>query len=351
MSESKSSNHRLECPKCKTTFLNKDYSKHLNKEHESEIFTNKENKKELESLANKKDGRFFRPLELKVYEKTLYYVPCCKKYYSKIETAKPHSKNKECTDIVVQEAKNLLEKVSLFNIVINTPINIDISGNNNSHNTIAPNIVNNITINIDEAQLQKLLKNMVLELDVANKERAELYKKNKKMKTQVKEQFDCDIDSDVSSVLGYFTDEELSDNDDPDRKVKYYDINKNNKTIMKKLNKDYSRKALNLSTKEQKEAQQEEQKKKQEEQEAFDKETKEFERLNRVGILKSEITSLKEQIKKREQLHKERLELMKEENSGITQEVFDSEWSQTSKINSLKKCLMDAQSELSKLNI
>jgi uncharacterized C2H2 Zn-finger protein len=341
MSDTKPSNRLLECPSCKQKFLNRDYSKHINKEHESEIFVDKNNKKELEDLANKKDGRFFRPLELKVHEKTLYYVPCCKKYYSKFETAKTHTKKKECTDTVLQEAKNLLEK-----IVINTPINIDISGNNNTANV---NVTNNFNFyDVSGNLIKKIVKELTTTIDVKERDMAEMKKKLKKLQSIFSE--DERYDSDISSVQsGYDSD---SESDAPITAKKFDTTKELPKKIVKQLDEakiDLSRKGLGLKTKEQKEAQQEEQKKKQEAQEAFDKEIKEYERLNRIGILKSEIISLKEQIKKREQLHKERLELMKEENSGITQEVFDAEWSQTSKIIALKKSLMDAQSEMCKL--
>jgi len=347
MSDTKPSNRLLECPCCKEKFLNRDYSKHINKEHESEIFVDKNNKKELEDLANKKDGRFFRPLELKVHEKTLYYVPCCKKYYSKFETAKTHTKKKECTDSVLQEAKNLLEK-----IVINTPINIDISGNNNTANV---NVTNNFNFyDVSGNLIKKVSKIFNANLDVKEREMAEMKKKLKKLKSIFND--DERYDSDISSVPSDYDSNYDSDSEsDAPITAKKFDIIKElPKKVVKELHEakiDLSRKGLGLKTKEQKEAQQEELRKQQEAQEAFDKETKEFERLNRIGILKSEITSLKEQIKKREQLHKERLELMKEENSGITQEVFDAEWSQTSKIIALKNKLMESHFELSKLTM
>ena len=287
MSDSKPTNRLIECPSCKEKFLSRDYSKHISNTHETEIFSDVENKKELEELSSKKDGRFFRPVELKVHEKTLYYVPCCKKYYSKFETAKVHTKKKECTDIVLQEAKNLLEKIGAINI------NIDISGNNNTANV---NVTNNFNFyDLSGNLIKKIVKEFTTTIDVERRDMAEMKKKLKKLQSIFGD--DERYDSDTSTVKsGYDSDNES----EAPITAKKFDITKElPKKIVKQLNEakiDLSRKGLGLKTKEEKEAQQEEQKKKQQEQKAFDKETKEFERLNRIGILKSEITSLKDKI-------------------------------------------------------
>ena len=146
MSDTKASNTRLECPFCNETFLNKSYSNHLNKVHFNDLFNNKYNKKELEELSNIKNTVCFRPVEVKVKDKEMYYVPCCKKYYSKIAQAQKHGRDKECYSKVVEETKKDLEQIVP---IINNITNIDISGNSNTVNNTTNNnttIIQNLSL-------------------------------------------------------------------------------------------------------------------------------------------------------------------------------------------------------------
>ncbi len=277
MSDSKPSNHRLECPSCKTTHLSKDYSKHLNKEHEFEIFTTKSNKKELEELASKTNGRWFRPVEVKIKDKTLYYVPCCKKYYSRIDLATAHNKKKECTDTVLEEAKALLQKIA--------PITIT-----NTH-TGSGDIINNITQNITIVDLSgnvlKTIKQLVRTIDIKEEDRAINVKKANKLK-KILEEHNIDYDSDVSQPLSYYGDDEGED----DMVHRYDAEDRCNKVIVKKFKEfglDISRDGLELRTKDDHETE------KLEKQQALKEEKEEIE--HDIFMVASRIDSLESQIK------------------------------------------------------
>jgi len=348
MSDLSGNNHRLICPICKKDFLNKAFSDHLLYVHKEQIFTTKNNKKTLEEYTNKKviySGDF---IEVEIDGKNQFFVPCCSKFYTKTGTAINHLKNKECKSKALVNAKGLLDSI-VSTIIVNTPITIDISGNNNNNNTISPNITNNITISIDETLLEKLLRSIIIEKDVECEEKARYYKKYQKMKQYLKDVYDDDCDSQVSEVKGYYSDKEIDSDTDTEKMKKYYDINKRQVGLMSRLKKDYSRQKLNLSTREKELEQQREQEEEEERQKKEDREQEERERSEKIGDLRDGIKSIKEQIKRFTKRHNDFLDIMKNENSGITQEIFDSEYSQTTIINKLNKQLEEAQSMLTRL--
>lgn len=341
MSDTKSNNIRLECPFCKETFLNKSFSKHLNDDHFNEIFNDEKNKKELEELSTKKNTVCYRPVEVIVKEKELYYVPCCKKYYSKITQAKKHGRNKECFTKVISEVKKDLE--SIVPITINN--NIDISGNNNTvNNTVINNITQNITFVDLSGNVLKTIKRLVSEIDDKESERAYTHKKLEKLRAKYKN--DEDYDSDISSVESYYGDDE---SDDYKSKVERFipeDVldSKYLKTLAK-MGIECSREKLGLRCKDD----HEQDMKEKEERIRFQKEQEQEEKSERIGNLRADIKCLYDKIKHLQKVHNEYLELMKNENSGITEEIFEAQFSQTSKINKLQSELSLVKSKLSKL--
>jgi hypothetical protein len=243
MSDISGNNMRLECPYCKECFLTKSYSNHLNNKHISEIFNVKRNKEELQELANKKNGHCFRPVEIKVKEKEMYFVPCCKKYYSKIAQAEKHGSKKECYEKVLDEAKKVLEEVAPMTIVNNH------SGSGN----IINNITQNITVDLSGLVLcvTQLTKQLVSAKDNTEYDRAESFKKAEKFR-KILEQHNIDYDSDTSSIKsGYCSDD---DKEQQQYKQQKYEPEKKIKNdILKKLSKfgiDITRDGLGMRTKE-----------------------------------------------------------------------------------------------------
>ena len=340
MSDTKSSNHRLECPYCNEIFLTKSYSSHILNKHLIDILSDKDNKSELEKASLKKEGGFNDPIPIKTKDKESYYTPCCEKFYAKESMAMKHRKNKECRDNYVKKVKELLENVKPMIV------------NNNSTHTGSGNI-NNIT-NFNFYDLSgNLIKTIVKEFtEVAENERynkASYYKKLEKLRSIFQDH--PDYDSDISSIKsGYDSD------DESEATLSRIDFNKDIKPYNKKMAKqldesklDLSRKALGLRTKEDSIADKEEKIRRQKEEEQFEEETEQFELLERKANLKSEIISLKEKLNRYEKRHNEFLEMMKNPSNGITQDIFDKEFSQTANINKTKKLLETVQSELAKL--
>jgi uncharacterized C2H2 Zn-finger protein len=342
MSDLSGNNYRIECPLCKSKFLNKDYSKHLDKEHFSEIFNIKSNKKELQELANKKEGRWFRPVEVTIKDKQLFYSPCCKKYYSRFQKAKDHSTVKKCYDNVIQEAKNDLER-SIH--VIST--NIDISGNNNTIKL--NNVVNNYNFYDSSNNLIETITTEACSIiEDARYNTVSYLKKLEKLRSIFKDH--PEYDSETSTInSGYDTDESQTT---LQRMDFHKEFTRYNEKIAKQLLEakiDLSRRGLGLKTKEDSLKMKEEAIKQREAEEEFQREQEENERLEKIGNLRSEIKSYKDMIKRHENSHKENLNIMKMEGSGITQEIFDKEYCQLKKIDKYKKLLEEVQSKLAKL--
>lgn len=349
-------NHRIDCSLCDKKMLNKDYSKHLNKEHISDIFNDVKNRKELEELADKKNGRNFRPIELKVKDKELYFVPCCKKYYSKMAHAEKHNTKKECYEKVLEEAKVILETINngIDNTVKpNTTINnnnTDISGNDNTVNNTT-NIINNYNFyDLSGNLIKTICKEVCGIIDSDRHDKVYYFKKLNKLKSIFQDH--PDYDSSVSTV-----DSAYDSDDECDTKLERIDLdkefNKYNKKTAKQLsevNIDLSRKNLGLKTKEISMKLKEEKKKQKEEEEKFQKEQEQEERSIKIGNLRADSISIKNNIRYLENIHNEYIELMNNEKSGITEEIFNKEYSQTSKINKLKKDLEEIKKELSKLH-
>tara|TARA_R110000868_G_scaffold78938_5_gene224812 strand:+ start:2371 stop:3342 length:972 start_codon:yes stop_codon:yes gene_type:complete len=230
-------NYRLVCQYCKEDFLTKNYSKHLIDKHKSEIFVNKANKDELSGVANKPETWWPRPIEINLKGKIQYYVPCCKQFYTKETLAMNHSKSKECRELFVKKAKELLLDVS--------PVTI-----NNS--TVSGSIVNNITQNITIVDLSgnvlKTIKQLVNTIDYKEQERATYRKKLEKLRAKYKD--DPEYDSDISTVASYYGDDE---SDDYESKMeRYLPEEQISKNVVKSFNKfgiDISREGLELRTK------------------------------------------------------------------------------------------------------
>ena len=235
MSDTKVENHRIECPYCKDDFLTKTYSKHLLDKHKSEIFVNKHNKNNLTEVTNKKEGSWSIPIEVKLKDKSQFFVPCCNKFYTKESQARKHNKNKECRDIYVKNAKELVSQVA--------PITI-----NNTHSGTGDIIINN-TYNIVDlsGNIIKTFKKMNQIIDRKNVDTAYDKKIINKYKKALEEN-NIDINSEVSSVQsGYDSDSES------ETTAMRYDIAKEMPSLYKAFNKygfDLSREGLELSTKE-----------------------------------------------------------------------------------------------------
>jgi len=279
-----SKNPRIDCPFCKSDHLIKSFSNHLLSYHKEQLFKDA-NKRELEWFSsrppNRKDGvsYWFDPIELNYKDKTLYYVPCCEKFYTKKMMAhNAHVGKAECMKVAVSNAKELLNEINeRFNIT-------------NTHSG-SGNIINNITQNITvidmSGNLTGLVKSLVVDMDVKESDRALLHKKNLKLK-KLLEEHNIDFDSDVSDPLSeYDSDDSTKFNRfDPTRQIpkKYRDAFRDV---------DLSRAGLKLRTKEQHEddlaAKAEEEK--------FKKEQEEFERSEALACAKGRIKDCKEKIK------------------------------------------------------
>jgi hypothetical protein len=235
MTDTKSSNFRLSCYFCKEEFLFKTYSKHLIDKHLSEIFVNKHNKKELDDLCAKKEGSWFSSIELKINGKELYLASCCNKFYSKKSMADKHSKNKECRDTYLKNAKELCAKIA--------PITI-----NNTHSGSGDIIINN-TYNILDlsGNIIKTFKALNQKLDRKNVDGAYDKKLIAKLQKQ-REKEGLDPVSDVSTVSTCY-----DSNDECDTNALRYDISRDMPSIHKSFIKygfDLSREGLDLPTKE-----------------------------------------------------------------------------------------------------
>jgi len=245
MSDTNSNNLRLECPFCKISFLTKSFSKHLNDTHLPEIFVSKVNKQEVDDACKRKEGSFFNPLELKLKDKEMYYVSCCKKFYSKKSMAQKHSKSKECRDVFLKNTQELSEKLTPINVSNNHSGSGDINNNTT--------IINNYNIYDLSGNIVKTFKEVIQNLDDEKKEKSRYYKKYAKLKKFMEEN-DIDYDSDVSTVQSYYADDECETNEDYFKKAERYDLTKelSKKDILPfiKAGIDLSREGLGLKTKE-----------------------------------------------------------------------------------------------------
>ena len=236
-------NIRLACPYCKDTFLIKSYSNHLLNNHKEEIFIVKANKEALHKLCTRKN-EFFRPIDIKVQDKTLYYVPCCKKFYSKDTLANKHSSKKECREVVLQNANELYNSLSPSNII-------------NTHNgtgDIINNITQNITIVDMSGNITKTITNLVKLIDGKEARKRLEIKKKLKLKMLL-EKHNIDYDTEVSEMESVY-ESDFSDIEDEYSRIKVpkYDLSKDmNKERYKafiKLGIDLSREGLKLRSKE-----------------------------------------------------------------------------------------------------
>lgn len=237
MSDISGNNYRLECPFCKEEFLTKTYSKHLLNKHKSEIFVNKHNREVLTEVASKNEGWWPTYLEFKLKDKTQYFAPCCNKFYTKDTQARKHSKNKECRDKVINNAKELLSQV--------TPIAI--SNIHSGSGDIINNITQNITIVDLSGNILESFKTFNQIIDRKNVDNAYDKKMIAKLQKRMEEE-GLEPVSDVSSV-----DTCYDSDDESDTIAMRFDITKRLPKISKVFSKigiDISREGLGLSTKE-----------------------------------------------------------------------------------------------------
>jgi hypothetical protein len=230
---------------------------------------------------NRKDGvsYWFSPIELNYKDKTLYYVPCCEKFYSKQQMAhNAHVGKPECMKVAVANAKELLKEINERFSITNTH-----SGSGN----IINNITQNITVIDMSGNLTGMVKSLVVDMDVRESDRALLHKKNLKLK-KILEENNIDFDSDVSDPLSEY---------DSDDSTKY-----NRFDPLKKIPKKYrdafrdvdlSRAGLKLRTKEQ----HDEDLAAKAEEEKFQKDQEEFERRESIACAKGRIKDCKDKIK------------------------------------------------------
>jgi len=186
-------------------------------------------------------------------------------------------------------------------------------------------------------------------IDIERYDRAYAIKKLNKIRNTFKDH--PDYNSDISTIDSAYDSDDESETTFS-RADLSKDFGKYNKKIATQLSEakiDISRKGLKLKTKEDSIKNKEEEKQKREAEEEFDKQQEERERSEKIGDLRDGIKSIKEQIKRFTKRHNDFLDIMKNDNSGITQEIFDSEYSQTSIINTLNKRLEEAQNQLSRL--
>ena len=278
-----SNNIRVDCPFCKTDHLIKSFSNHLLSLHKEQLFKG-ENKKELESFSNlpsnRKDGvsRWFDPIELNYKDKTLYYVPCCQKFYSKKQMAhKSHVGKPDCMRVAVANAKELLAEINERFYITNT---------HSGSGDIINNITQNITVIDMSGNLTGMIRSMTIDLDIKERDRATLHKVNNKLKKLLEEN-NIEYDTDVSDVISEY-------DSDVSTKLNRYNPEKK---IPKKFREpfkevDLSRAGLNLRTKEH---QMRELAEKAEE-EKYKKEVEEYERREAIGNAKGRIIACKEKI-------------------------------------------------------
>lgn len=344
MSDSNSQNYRIECLICKETFLNKDYSRHINLLHLKDIFSDDGNKKELKEACDKKEGGWNDPIELSVKEKMLYYTPCCKKFYTKLSTSQKHRTKKECRDKYVKQCKKLLSDID--DIIVDVSTTFDISGNHNVINNTNNQVIN-ITNYYDTSGnlIKSIIKEASVLIETERLDKVSYFKKLSKLRSIFKDNPEYpEYNSDISDIGSAYDSDDESETTITRMDFKK-DFEKYNKIIANQLleaNIDISRKSVGLKTKE-------DIIKMKEEQEAFEKEQEEEERSETIGNLRGSIKSIKDKINRYTKQHNEYLELMKSENSGITQDIFNKEYSQTNVINNCKKELEEKQKELSKL--
>jgi hypothetical protein len=351
MSDLSGNNHRLECPICKKDFLNKSFSNHLLNFHKDYIFTNKDNKETLKEYINKKIIYSGDYMAIKIDDTIQYFVPCCNKFYTKEGTAVNHLKKKECKDKALGNAKELLSGLTPISVDLSTTI--DNSGNNNT-NTVNNNQVINITnynlYDLSNNLLKTITKEATKIIDDERYDKVSYLKKLRKLKTIFENH--PDYNSDISSIASAYDSDDESDTtlSRMDFKKDFEKYNKKIATQLSEAKIDVSRKSLSLKTKEDSIKMKEENKQQQEQIEEFEQEQEQEERSEKIGNLRENIASIKDQIKRLTKTHNQFLELMKHENSGITQEIFDSEYSQTKKINSLNDSLIELQKQLNKLS-
>jgi len=294
MSDLSGNNYRLECPFCKKDFLNKNFSDHLLLHHKDEIFVNKSNKSNLEEYSNRKEGSWPSPVEIKLKDKTAYYTPCCKKFYTKHCTASKHNKNEECRKNTYKNAKELLASV--------VPINIS-----NTH-TGSGDIINNITQNITVVDLSgNILKSFKAFNQIIDRKNVDsAYDKKMIAKLQKKrEEEGLEPVSDVSSVVTCYDSEE-----ETDTKAMRFDITKELPAsltkVFTKLGIDLSREGLGLPTKEE-----------------HDDRVKE-KRDQEIEILEDEILSYKDEILGYKDDIKDYKERLKDADEARTIRMFEN---------------------------
>jgi hypothetical protein len=253
--------YRITCPYCSDAFITKCYSKHLITEHFNEIFSDKDNVKNVIEHTN---TSCVSSIEVSIKDKKMFLVPCCNAFYSKDVQADKHLKNKECKESCRQKAKDLLHTIDNIKIVINAaPITIT-----GDHNTVN-NIINNTIIVDLSGNIKSISKDMTNMVDSARISSARNYRKAKRLSKaleQMKEafkdnkdvqayiktiQYESDSDKSVDTIRSYYTIDELDEGEDECEKHERFNVMKEcRKKDMKAINIDLSREALGLSTEE-----------------------------------------------------------------------------------------------------
>lgn len=340
--------HKTKCVFCDEKFIDKTFSKHLMSEHFDKLFDDKDTQKRMESATTVKDY-MMRPIEIKTKsdDKSIYFVPCCKKFYMKNDMAKKHiSDNPECKPSFRTNAKDISE---LIKTTIQVSKTISVSGDNNTivyNDNSKPNIFIDLSgNNVQVESFKQVIRLLTVEVDHERRQRATYCKTAEKYKKRLKE-LNIDI-SDISEVESYYSDVSSGYESDTDKCVIHYDITKEEKLFVKKHNNiDLSRDALKLRTSKDKL----EQKKNKEDEE---KELKKEEKTQRnwdIATLKNNIKAYKDSIagyKDREAEGKRYL--ANPEESGVTQDDYNRVYDQTKKIRELNEQIASAQSEINRL--
>jgi hypothetical protein len=322
---------KTKCSFCNESFIDKTFSKHLLNKHIDKLFSDIKNQHALERATRADKSWLIKPVEINFTTdndetESLYYIPCCSKFFKKEDMAKNHIiKNPECREAFMTNAKETYK--TIVNNITNNINTVTINGNNN---TITQN-----TYNIDLSgnsiavePFKQIIRNMAVTIDAANRQRAEYYKKYMKLKKQLNDS-NMSVDSDISNVDSYYSGSEFGYQSDTDNEkyLERYDVSKDNKQIIKKHNIsiDISNKALKLKTPEDKLKKLEKKKEEQRLQDAFDEQVRQGEIKENIINMKSEIKSLQEKIVHNNKELKYLKSQLTVEESGMTQELYEKE--------------------------
>ena len=350
---------KTKCSFCNESFTDRTFSKHLMSEHIDKLFSDTKNKERLEQATRAEKPWYIKPVEINFKTdsnetESLYYNPCCKKFFKKKDMAQKHiNDNPECRTAHSTNAKDVYQTI-VNNIVNNT---LSITGNNNTLNNTTNNTTNNIDLSGNSVAVEpfkQIIRNMAITIDATNTQRAEYYKKYKKLK-KLLDDSNISVDSEVSNVDSYYSGSEFGYESDTDTEkyLERYDVSKDNKQIIKKHNIsiDISNKALKLKTPEDKLKKLEAKKERKRKEDEYEEEVRQDGMKEQICNMKSEIKSLKENIvvnNKRLKYHESQLTV---EDSGMTQELFEDERIKYDTKN--KKCLAlisELNSEINRLS-